>query len=70
MKRKIIILVVMAALLVCTTCYATAAGSEPKARPAFEKIESSTGEVNECLEPQGRSSTDYPSICKLSKGKL
>ena len=71
MKRKIIILVVMAALLVCTTCYATAAGSEPKARPAFEKIESSTGEVNvNALNLREGPSTDYPSICKLSKGKL
>lgn len=46
MKSKFIVLVVMAALLISTTCYATFAGSEPRARPAFEKMDSSTGEVN------------------------
>ncbi|NMA33935.1 MAG: SH3 domain-containing protein [Clostridiaceae bacterium] len=71
MKRKILILCVMAALLISTTCYATAVGSVPKVLPAFEKIGSNTGEVNvNALNLREGPSTDYPSICKLSKGQL
>lgn len=71
MKTKIIILVVMAALLISTTCYATAVGSEPRVQLAFEKIESSTGEVNvNALNLREGPSTDYPSIGKLTKGQL
>ncbi|HPP36623.1 MAG TPA: CAP domain-containing protein [Clostridiales bacterium] len=71
MKRKIIILFAVAALLISTTCYATAAGSESKARPAFEKIDSSTGEVNvSILNLREGPSTDYPLIGKLSKGQV
>lgn len=71
MKTKILILVVMAALLISTTCYATAVGSEPRVHLAFEKIESSTGEVNvNALNLREGPSTDYPSIGKLTKGQL
>ncbi|HOQ07727.1 MAG TPA: CAP domain-containing protein [Clostridiales bacterium] len=71
MKRKIIVLVVMAALLISTTCYATFAGSEPKARPAFEKTDSSTGKVNvSVLNLREGPSTDYPTIGKLSRGQV
>lgn len=71
MKSKFIVLVVMAALLISTTCYATFAGSEPRARPAFEKMDSSTGEVNvSVLNLREGPSTDYPTIGKLSKGQV
>jgi len=71
MKSKFIVLVVMAALLISTTCYATFAGSEPRARPAFEKMDSSTGEVNvSVLNLREGPSTDYSTIGKLSKGQV
>lgn len=68
MKRKIIILIALAALLISTTCYAAASGSG--AQLAFEHVAGSSAEVNvNALNLREGPSTDYPSICLLSKGQ-
>jgi uncharacterized YkwD family protein len=70
MKRKITILVVMAAVLISATCYAAAAGNGAGGQWAFEKIDNDTAVVKvNALNLREGPSTEYPSICKLAKGQ-
>lgn len=70
MRRKIIISVIMAALLISATCYAAAAGNAAGRQLAFEKINNDTAVVKvNALNLREGPSTDYPSICKLTKGQ-
>ncbi|NLK86215.1 MAG: SH3 domain-containing protein [Clostridiaceae bacterium] len=70
MKRKIVILVIMAAVLISTQCYGAAAGSSAGRQLAFEKIESEAAVVKvNALNLREGPSTDHPSICKLAKGQ-
>ncbi len=68
MKRKIIILVALTVLLISTTCYAAPSGGGMQL--AFEQAGGSTAEVNvQALNLREGPSTDYPSICLLTKGQ-
>lgn len=68
MKRKTIILVALAALMISTTCYAAATGNGIQI--AFDQIAGSIAEVNvNALNLREGPSTDYPSISLLSKGQ-
>ncbi len=71
MKRKIFVLVIMAALLISGTCYAAAAGSSGNnVQLALEKTDNDAAVVKvNALNLREGPSTDYPSICKLAKGQ-
>ncbi len=70
MKRKIIVLVIMAAVLISTTCYAAVAGSSADKQLAFERIDDNSAIVNVgVLNLREGPSTDYPAIGKLARGQ-
>jgi len=69
MKRKIVILVVLALLLTGLAGYTVIAANETATRVAFEKVEPSSATVTAWrLNVREGPSTSYRSICKLDEG--
>lgn len=70
MKRKIIILAVMAIFLISSTGYAASAGNTAGTHLALEKVEYAAATVTVSrLNVREGPSTSFPSICKLEKGQ-
>ena len=70
MKRKIAILVVMAVLIMSSTCYAASAVGGVTTQLALEKVGNDTATVAVSkLNLREGPSTSYPSICQLEKGQ-
>jgi len=70
MKRKIIILTVMALFLTSSVGYAVAAGNVASTHLALEKVEYAAATVTVSkLNVREGPSTSFPSICKLEKGQ-
>jgi len=69
MKRKIVILVVLALMLTGLAGYTVIAANEAAAKVAFEKVEPSSATVTAWrLNVREGPSTSYRSICKLGEG--
>lgn len=70
MRRKIIILAVMALFLTSSVGYAASAGNVASTHLALEKVEYSAATVTVGkLNVREGPSTSFPSICKLEKGQ-
>ncbi len=70
MKRKIVILVLLAVLLTSSAGYAASTGKSASTRHALEKVGYTAATVTVSrLNVREGPSTSFPSICKLEKGQ-